>query len=167
MAGIVDQRDFGASMKPLNPSLSIGYVSPGWPLDAFPNGIVSYIADMADQLPKMGHQVTILALRTVGVEQDPGVYDVDRSFQTRSQSRLLMDRLGYRMMPRWAAHRMNSRHVLATFRPAILQRNIQLLEMEETFGSSAWVQRALSIPVCVRLHGPWFLNGPAAGCTQE
>ena len=69
---IPDPRDRDAPMKPQDPPLSIGYLSPGWPLEAFANGIVSYIADMADQLPRMGHRVTILANDTAGGEAGRG-----------------------------------------------------------------------------------------------
>ena len=48
------------------PPLSIGYISPGWPLEGFANGIVSYIADMAEELQRMGHRVTILANEIAG-----------------------------------------------------------------------------------------------------
>ena len=32
--------------------------------------------------------------------------------------------------------------------------------MEESFGWARWLKRDLRIPIVVRLHGPWFLNGP-------
>ena len=39
--------------------------------------------------------------------------------------------------------------------------------MEETFGLAGWLQRAIPIPVCIRLHGPWFLNGAALGMAKD
>jgi glycosyltransferase involved in cell wall biosynthesis len=42
-----------------------------------------------------------------------------------------------------------------------------LLEMEETFGSAWHTQQVLKVPVVVRLHGPWFLNGPALGVPMD
>ena len=65
------------------PPLSIGYLSPGWPLEGFANGIVSYIADMADQLPRMGHRVTILAHHTAVGEPDAGVCGVQEFHSAR------------------------------------------------------------------------------------
>jgi glycosyltransferase involved in cell wall biosynthesis len=147
--------------------LSIGYLSPGWPLEAFANGIVSYIADMAAQLPRMGHRVTILANRTAEGDRDAGVYDVRQSYLTRSLPRHIMDSLWHRIAPRCATSRIHSRSILVTLRRAIAERDIQLFEMEETFGAASWVQRAVSIPVCIRLHGPWFLNGPAEGVPED
>ena len=74
-----------------------------------------------------------------------------------------MDGVGYRIAPRWTSDRINCRLRVGTIRRAVAQRDIQLFEMEEAFGWPWWVRRAISIPICVRLHGPWFLNSPALG----
>ena len=58
---------------------------------------------------------------------------------------------------------MTCKAITAATRRAIAERDVQLLEMEDTFGWSLGVQRKLPIPLVVRLHGPWFLNGPANG----
>ena len=39
--------------------------------------------------------------------------------------------------------------------------------MEESFGWPHSVCEAISIPVCVRLHGPWFLNGTVLGVPAD
>ena len=148
-------------------SLSIGYLSPGWPLEACTNGIVSYVTEMADQLPKMAHRVTILASKTFGAQEDAGIYDIQESSSARSVAQRVVDKLRYRIAPWEAIDRMYSRSITTTLRRAIVERGIQLFEMEETFGSSSLVQRAVSIPICIRLHGPWFLNGPAEGVLED
>jgi glycosyltransferase involved in cell wall biosynthesis len=157
-------------MKPAissSPPLSIGYFSPGWPLDAFPNGIVSYIAEMVDQLPRMGHQFTIVASHVAGEDRDPSIYDLQQVRRARSLVQRLTDGLGYRVAPHWATTRAVRRTLCATVRRAIRERGIQLFEMEESFGWSSWVRQVISIPVCVRLHGPWFLNGQALGAPVD
>ena len=65
------------AISPIAP-LSIGYLSPGWPLDANPNGVVSYIADMVEHLPRMGHQATVVANSVAGEQRDPSIYDMQR-----------------------------------------------------------------------------------------
>ena len=154
-------------MRPENSSLSIGYLSPGWPLELYANGIVAYIADMAEQLAMMGLRVTILAHSTAAGKAEAGVYDVQQVESKRSTARYLIDSLGYRIAPRLTDERVFCRNLSSTLRRAIVERDIELFEMEETFGLSPFVQRAVSIPVCVRLHGPWFLNGPAEGVPQD
>jgi glycosyltransferase involved in cell wall biosynthesis len=56
---------------------------------------------------------------------------------------------------------------MSMVRRAVAERGIQILEMEETFGWARWLRPAISIPICVRLHGPWFLNGKAAGAHED
>ena len=63
--------------------------------------------------------------------------------------------------------RINLRALLGTIRRAVTEQRIQLFEMEEAFGSSSYVRRAIRIPICLRLHGPWFLNGPAMGFPED
>ena len=48
-------------------------------MDAFPNGVVSYIADMATQLKKMRHKITIVTGDAIGKTQDGEVYQMQLS----------------------------------------------------------------------------------------
>jgi glycosyltransferase involved in cell wall biosynthesis len=147
--------------------LSIGYFSPGWPLEAFSNGIVSYVADMADQLRGMGHRVTIVSGEVIGQGQDASVYNLQSFLPSRGLRQRVVDKLAYRIAPWWVRHRPLHRAAAAAVRRAIVDRDIQIFEMEETFGWARWVRRAVSIPFCVRLHGPWFLNGAAGGLPKD
>jgi glycosyltransferase involved in cell wall biosynthesis len=161
-------------------SLSIGYYSPGWPVTAFANGIVGYVAALAPTLKAMGLQVTILAGEVAGsraatlrVPGDPrpavdeSVYDIQQVRASRSMPRRAVDGLWYRVAPQSALKYINRRCLLTTVRRAVAERGIQIFEMEETFGWARWVREVSSIPVCVRLHGPWFLNGPALGVPED
>lgn len=40
---------------------------------------------------------------------------------------------------------------------------LDLVEMEESFGAAWLLQELIAVPVVVRLHGPWFVNGAALG----
>ena len=147
--------------------LSIGYLSPGWPLNSFPNGIVSYVADMADQLKKMGHQITIVAVDVVGKTEDTAVYSVQLARQDRRLFQRVLDGITYRIGPRWAVDQIWHRLFATVIRRAITEQGIQIFEMEESFGRAWSVRRAISIPLCIRLHGPWFLNGGADGVPDD
>ena len=50
---------------------------------------------------------------------------------------------------------------------ASARRKLDLLEMEETFGAAFYTQKALDLPVVVRLHGPVFLNSVALGMPTD
>jgi len=160
-------KDLVDSSNAVPSSLSIGYYSPGWPLAAFRNGIVTSITTLAPTLKAMGHQVTIVAGRVADGTDDESVYDVQQVQASRSIPRRALDGLWYRVAPRSASRHMNRRFLLTTIRRAVAERGIQIIEMEESFGSARWVRQATSIPVCVRLHGPWFLNGTAAGAPDD
>ncbi|HZW32448.1 MAG TPA: glycosyltransferase family 4 protein [Isosphaeraceae bacterium] len=147
--------------------LSIGYLSPGWPLDGFPNGVVSYIADMVAPLRRMGHQVTVVAAQITSPEPDPSIYEVDWGYSSRGLVRRLTDWLGYRLWPGRMEGSVLRRLLLTAIERAIAERGVQLFEIEESFGHALWIQRRVPIPVCVRLHGPWFLNGPIQGIRQD
>ena len=62
---------------------------------------------------------------------------------------------------------MYRRAMVNTFRRARAEHGIQLFEMEESFGWARWISRAFTVPVCVRLHGPWFLNARALGFPED
>jgi glycosyltransferase involved in cell wall biosynthesis len=142
--------------------LSIGLVSPGWPPDAFANGIVTYTVDLADGLRSLGHRVTILAVD--GAHGD-WVYGLRQDRFERGLPRRVADWLWYRAIP--LAAQREWRTTARAIRRAVAARGIQVVEMEETFGWVDRVRRSVSIPVSVRLHGPWFLNGEAMGVAND
>jgi glycosyltransferase involved in cell wall biosynthesis len=146
---------------------SICYFSPGWPLDSYPNGVVSYVADMYSQLRTMGHAVTILADEVAEGNHDPGVYDLQWARATVNP----VERAIIGLWRRGAAHAANRhqyrRAMVRTFRRARAEHGIELFEMEESFGWSRWISRTSLVPVCVRLHGPWFLNSQALGLPED
>jgi glycosyltransferase involved in cell wall biosynthesis len=146
---------------------SIGYFSPSWPLDAVPNGIVAYVADMADQFKKMGHQATIVAGGVIGETQDAAVYDLNQADRDRRMMKRLWDGVAFRIAPLWATHRMYHRLFIKTIQRAIAERGIQIFEVEDSWGWATLVREVSSIPLCVRLHGPWFLNGRVEGVRED
>lgn len=142
--------------------LSIGLVSGGWPPDAFPNGITTYVAGVADGLRTLGHRVTILdTWRPIGEPAD-GAWGVGPP-AARGLGRRVADGLWFRLAPRAWIDLGVERDLAARIARVVADRGIEVLEMEEAFGRADAVRRAIRIPLSVRLHGPWFLNGPALG----
>ena len=141
--------------------LSIGLASPSWPASAAPNGIITYVSSLDALLRSQGHQVSILSIMPAADRSDPRVYDAQEAHLGRSPPRHLSDAIAYRLSPGRAVQAMRGRAVAATARRMVAERRLDVFEMEETYGTAAWVQRAVPIPVCVRLHGPWILTGKA------
>jgi glycosyltransferase involved in cell wall biosynthesis len=122
---------------------------------------------MACQLRTLGHQVTIVAAAVTGAEPEASIYDMQHTRSSRNLTQRVMIKLAYRIAPHWTTAREIRASLLTAVRRAIRERTIQLFEMEESFGLASWLRQGTSIPVCVRLHGPWFLNGPALGALDD
>ncbi len=58
-------------------ALSIGFMSPSWPIGSSANGIVTHVDVMVRQLEAMGHRTTVLANRLVG-DPTSEVYSLTR-----------------------------------------------------------------------------------------
>ena len=148
------------------PSLSIAYLSPAWPAHAFYNGIATGIDTLAPALRTRGHRVTIIANQVAEGMSDRSVYDLAHR-KPRNAAQDVLIQIGYRLAPK-RTHAYLTRHaILAAIKRARVEQGIQILEMEESFGWARSICQNASIPVCIRLHGPWFLNGPAQGCLQD
>lgn len=111
----------------------------------------------------MGHQVSILTGNLSGETPDERVYSIKQVLASRSMARRVFDGLWYRAAPGTAHRRVSRRLLLTMVQRAIAERGIQIIEVEESFGMARWIREATATPICVRLHGPWFLNGPALG----
>lgn len=145
------------------PPMSIGLVSAGWPPDRFPNGVTTYVAGVAEGLRALGHRVTILNTWSPLGDPSDGAYGVGRPEVPRSLPRRAADWLWYRHAPRAWVDRRVAAGLGDRIARAVADRGIEVLEMEESFGWADWVRRSAGVPVSVRLHGPWFLCGQAAG----
>ncbi len=145
-------------------TLSIGLLCPGWPPHAYPNGVVSYTHRLREAMLAQGYRVSLLCRRVEAEARgEPGVV-------------ALRD---YKVKPSWARRAVRRiEHVLGVEKPRPVRIPAQLLtavtdlhergevdvlDMEESFGWAAAVAPRCPVPVVVRLHGPHFLVGAASG----
>lgn len=149
--------------------LSIGYYSPSWPIGAAPNGVLTHVSLLSEQLKTMGYQTAILADSIAEGNHDPGVYNLEAV--RNSIARNPVNRIMYGLWRRFAVHTANKhlyrRALVTTFHHAIAKHDLNIFEMEETYGWARWLRPTSPIPICVRLHGPWFLNGRALGVPED
>jgi glycosyltransferase involved in cell wall biosynthesis len=153
----------------LSSPLSIGYYSPNWPIGASPNGVLTHVSFLSEQLRAMGHSTTILADTAAEGNHDPGVYNLQeiRNGIARSPVNRIMYGLWRRLAVHTANRHLYRRALVNTFHRAIAEYDLDIFEMEETFGWARWLRKGSPIPICVRLHGPWFLNGRALGVPED
>lgn len=149
--------------------LPVAHVSPTWPPEVSTNGIVASLAKLLPSAPKAGLSISVLAetmsAPTAGPVHAVEVVDVSRHYASSST-----ERVGGKIMARLAPVAWPSRlraTALARALHDISTSSPRLIEMEEAFGTSAFLQEKLSIPVVVRLHGPIFLTGRAMGVPND
>ena len=133
--------------------MHIALWSPGWPLESYHNGIVTYVHSMKQELEGLGHRVSVFTARKDPTVTDPRVHRVRHGTWGR-----LVRSVAGRMFPidRDIA---NFGRVIAAAILAVHRRDpIDIIEMEESFGWAADIGRLSSIPVLVKLHGPAFLS---------
>ncbi len=141
--------------------LTIGYVSPGWPVESFANGVVTSLVHVTSEMRRLGHRALTLPQAMVGSSSDDGdICPIVWEAAERSPLRRIYRRLLDLVPAEDRYSKQFCRCLASTTRRLVAQRGLQLLEMEEAFGWPSWVRKAVPIPIIVRLHGPWFLNGP-------
>ncbi len=147
--------------------MRVALLSPGWPPSAFANGIVTYVELLQKGFEAIGVDSLVLAASVKGIESGGDVIDLS---QCRPRFPLV-DKIEYRLLARFKPHEIVTRRVAASvtngLRHVDRTRTPDLLEMEESFGSADHVASRARIPVVVRLHGPWFLNGAAVGVPRD
>jgi glycosyltransferase involved in cell wall biosynthesis len=137
--------------------MHIAFWSPGWPLEKFQNGIVTYVTCMKRELERQGHKVSVF---TQGPADDgisePHVYrirDAPRGLWRRAVRGILG-----RLFPIKSEIFDFSAVIAAEISRVHGRDPIDIIEMEESFGWFANVGRQTSIPLVVKLHGPAFLT---------
>lgn len=125
---------------------------PAWPPGNTPNGIVTYGDEITKILKGLGHTVDILSYASTSKTSDM----INLSDFIGPEN--LYDKIIRRISNSLSVnHRIGG----AVCKSISIDSNRQgnVVEFEESFGLSAALMRTRSVPVVIRLHGPWFLNG--------
>jgi glycosyltransferase involved in cell wall biosynthesis len=146
--------------------LKIGYVSPGWPLSDFPNGIVAYIENMVNGLDE-NTQTFILARALKDFKPNENIVNLARYNLPKNVLQKLLDSALHKIKLPYARsilYQRDSNYLAQNLNSAIqkLSESIDIIEMEESFGFAASFVKVSKVPVVARLHGPNFIIGPYA-----
>lgn len=145
--------------------LTVAFLTPEWPPDKAANGIVSYVESLRAGLQRLGHMPCILSGHSESPASLPDVFLLEQ--QERSALAWIRDVVEFRINPSAALRQRFSSALVRAARRAIVERGIELVEMEEALGLVQLVKPQLPIPVVARLHGPHFVNGPAMGVPND
>jgi glycosyltransferase involved in cell wall biosynthesis len=119
--------------------MKIGYYAPFWPPESGANGIVTYLGEIIPALEGLGHEITVLTPQHV-------------------KRHNLLRRALFRLSPTDGLYSALAEALTLQITELVKNSQIDILEIEESFGLAHAVTSLNKFPVCVRLHGPWFLN---------
>ena len=71
-----------------------------------------------------------------------------------------MSRLRFKWNAMSTFNRAAANRIAVAVEKLVHEKRIEIFDMEETQGWASAVIGRVSIPVVIRLHGPWFINGP-------
>ncbi len=130
--------------------MHVAFFSPAWPLRRYPNGVVTYVHWMREELQRQGHRVSVFA----GDEpEEDGVHRVRASLAFRAK-RWWRSKTTENYYPVFDWAEACAASILAVHR----RQPIDVIEMEESFGWFDEVARLAAIPTVVKLHGPAFMS---------
>ena len=142
--------------------MKIGFFAPSWPPGCVANGIVTYLSQLVPALRRLGHEVFVLTPFKATECDDPHTIDLQGFASTRT----FWDRAMYRLTPEAAQFSASSSAIACAVIKLAEEKELDVLEMEESFGWSYEISSLKLLPVVVRLHGPWFLSGKFNDCGQ-
>ena len=132
--------------------MHVAFFSPGWPLERFHNGIVTYVHFVRPALEALGHRVSIFAGAVDDV--DDGQVHLVRHGPLATMARRHARRLFTAEREIYGFGELLAERILTVHR----RDPIDVIEMEESFGWAASVARTTKIPTVVKLHGPAFMT---------
>ena len=152
-------------------TITVGYISPGWPLSHLPNGIVAYIQNITDGLDECIKHI-IFAGTAAESENHDNCIDLSKQIVKRNLLKKASDNLLNKLkLPITAPLRYKSflEYEALKLNSAIQQLSIPIdvLEIEESFGMAQSFIKINKIPVVTRIHGPWLVMGDILKVKQE
>jgi glycosyltransferase involved in cell wall biosynthesis len=147
--------------------MKIAIYVPTWPPGRSANGIVTYAAQLVPALRRLGHEVYILSSSLIEPPQDKYVIDLNKIDVRPS----ILSRLIARIHPDDFVFDLMTRRLASALRELKTKEGIDVFEIEDSFGWGGRVAKEKVVPVVIRLHGPWFLNGQfdtrRTGCKRK
>jgi len=153
--------------------MKIGYLSPGWPHENFPNGIVKYLDTITKELDRQGHDCFVFSSNIYEKSKYPNVVDLSETrdhFKSSGVNKIIQkisNKLGLKNFSEKDESFVNNFAFDMRKLERKDSRDFDILEMEESFGWAEDVVNKINVPVIVKLHGPWFLNGAALGVKKN
>ncbi len=150
-----------------NADMITGFVCPGWPREKCFNGIVSYTTNMRLALRGVGARPIVMSRDLDPSCEDEDVIAVAGFEPPKNLFKRFCQRVAWKVAKDWMQHRITTDSILRTVERLHAEEGAALVQMEDSFGWAKGLIERSPIPVVVRQHGPWFLNGTAKGRHTE
>ena len=145
----------------------VALMTPDWPPERCANGIISYVGMIRPAMVEAGARTFVLVRGWGKRDTDSQVIRLQSAAPQAGPARRLMRRAVDLVAPQYGQAWSQTRAIVWLLHRLARQADLQLVEMEETNGLARWVAPQSPVPVVVRLHGPWFLTGPANEVTEN
>jgi glycosyltransferase involved in cell wall biosynthesis len=143
--------------------MHIVILSPSWPRHGAANGIVTYCDSVVKSLKIQGHDVSVLARRrALDMNESEAASAYIEEYQPSTLEKII-GRIGEFISPGFAQYYFGGKAILSGVRTIEKKKKIDVFEMEESFGWHYFLQQRVDFPVVMRLHGPYYINGPLGG----
>ena len=138
----------------------VAYTTPGWPLSHFPNGIVTYVHNILYGFDSKTDAI-VLAAPLIGAEVKDKFVNLSQFLTTKN----LHQKLGDKVLSQFnwpfiksiqyqRASVINAKKIHIALQK--LSHPLDVLEMEESFGTAHFLLKMTKTPIVTRIHGPWF-----------
>lgn len=133
--------------------MNIVIMTPCWPQTGKPNGIATYYASIVPALRSLGHNVFIMTAN--GNFDDKYVYKL--SFQPSIIEKINLN-ITEKFNNGYQTYYLGAKAIINTLKEIMKEHDIDIVQIEDSFGWHFLVQKSFNFPVVMRLHGPHFLN---------
>ena len=144
--------------------LRVGYVVPGWPLKHFPNGIVTYVQNILLGLDAITKPI-LFASALVGDEADDKLVALNKINNNHQLLQRLIVAVLYRLnfgLAKKTLYKLMMMDNALKLHLAIqaLKVPLDILEIDESFGTASQLVKMNTVPIVTRIHGPWLMMPP-------
>lgn len=135
--------------------MRIGFYIPSWPPGSAANGIATSLGRLAPPLREMGHEVFYVTPHSNGHVESDGITVIEAPIPS------LVAKLRSKLHYRWNFESALFTHISNSIAQAVQRlvhdKGLDIFQMEDTQGWASTVIKKVSIPIVVKLHGPWFI----------